>query len=498
MKVRSNATLALSVIVGLGSFAGMTLLGERTFEAIVASTVASLGAAFIVVLVVERPIAAFAVLLGLASVSGVVIGLPFGRVRLEQPAIIAALVTILVTRSWPRPSDLKPMLPLMAAFGVYLAVLVLASALHAPQPLVSARLIIWTGLSMAGGLVVFSLLVRTRSEEAGDWFTVTGVAHSALGLLVALAFLLLGPTGIPGMQVNPGEAPKVAALAFEANLFASMLGAMAPFAIERYRSRRDPVSAVSVVMIFIGFGLGVTRGAYIGLGVGLIVYLGLLAYRSRYRADSFAIVPIIAVALLLAPSVAVVSLPLERTPGSAFTTPSPDDGGTSSPTEVATSGRPSVSPASTRAPAPTPAPTPTGTTDTLSYRANRIPIALRDLRESPIIGLGAATYGQRHLRTGSYAGAPDYIAMLALVALYESGLVGALALALGFAFALRLLLRSGEDHAGAAAAYAASIVTLLVAYQATNAIFFSINWIILGAGLALAVRARRGQVLGAQ
>ncbi len=486
----SKAVAALAALLGIGAFAGMMVLGDRTPETMLVSAVAAAGAALVVVLAVVRPVAAFAVLLGLASLSGVVIGLPFGRVRLEQPAIIAALVTILVTRSWPRPSDLKPMLPLMAAFGIYLAVLALSSALHAPQPLVSTRLIIWTGISMVGGLVVFSLLVRARSEEAGEWFTVTGVAQSALGLLVALAFLLLGPTGIPGMQVNPGEAPKVAALAFEANLFASMLGAMAPFVIERYRPRRDLVSAVSVVMIFIGFGLGVTRGAYIGLGVGLIVYLGLLAYRSRYRADVLAIVPVIAVALLLAPSVAVVSLPLERPSGSALTTPTPDHDGSSSPTAGESSGRPSRSPSST--PAPTPAPT--GTTDTFSYRTDRIPTTLRDLQESPIIGLGAATYGQRHLLTGSNAGAPDYIGILALVALYESGLVGALALALGFAFALRLLLGSSARHPGDAAAYVASVITLLVAYQATNALFFSINWIILGAGLALAVRARRGQV----
>jgi hypothetical protein len=111
---------------------------------------------------------------------------------------------------------------------------------------------------------------------------------------------------------------------------------------------------------------------------------------------------------------------------------------------------------------------------------------------SPIIGLGAASYGQRHEIPYQAADTPDYIGILALVALYESGVLGAAALGLGFLLSLRLLFRTSRQQPGPAAAYFASIVSLLVAYQATNALFFSINWIILGAGLALATRMVRG------
>ena len=43
---------------------------------------------------------------------------------------------------------------------------------------------------------------------------------------------------------------------------------------------------------------------------------------------------------------------------------------------------------------------------------------------------------------------------------------------------------------GLAAAYLAAIVTLLVAYQSTNALVFGLNWLLGGAALALAARAR--------
>ncbi|HEX9045377.1 MAG TPA: hypothetical protein VF802_10160, partial [Candidatus Limnocylindrales bacterium] len=42
---------------------------------------------------------------------------------------------------------------------------------------------------------------------------------------------------------------------------------------------------------------------------------------------------------------------------------------------------------------------------------------------------------------------------------------------------------------GRAAAYAGAVVSFLVSYEATNALWFSINWLLIGAALALVVRA---------
>jgi hypothetical protein len=466
--------LALSAVLGSGAFVGMVALGDRTPETVLATFVAALAAALTVILVVERPVAAFGLLFVLASISSFVVDLPIGRARLEQPSIIAAIITLVVTHGWPHRSRIRPMLPIAASFLFYLAVLTLASALYAPKPLVSARMIIWTALSMAGGVAVFALLVRAGPERVDAWFIATGVGHSLIGLGIAGAFLILGPTGIPGMQTSPGEVPKVAGLAFEANLLASMLGGIAPFALDRFRTRPALATAIPVIVIVVGLGLGVTRGAYLGLGAGLLLYLCVVAYRSPRRSQVLALAPVIAVALLLAPSIAAISLPIERT---AVTT------GTPRPGESGSFGA-SASPGVT-----SPGPIPTPAADTFGYRTIRIPTALNDLRTSPVIGLGAASYGQRHDLPGVRGGTPDYNGILALVAIYESGLIGAFALALGFALSLRMLFRLSRDRPGPAAAYMASIISLLVAYQATNALFFSINWIILGAGLALAVKA---------
>ena len=470
----------LAALLGVAAFVGMMALGERTPGAILLTVPAAAAASLTAVLTVRQPVAAFGILFGLASLSGVVIELRSGGVRLEQPSVIAALITLAVTRGWPPKSAVRAVKPIVACFAVYLGVLTLASALYAPEFLVSARMIIWTAVSMAGGAAVFALLVRSDNGAVDAWLSGIGVAHATVGIVIAAAFFLVGPNGVPGMQTSPGEPPKVAGLAFEANLFASMLGALAPFAIERFRRLPSVMRALPIVIIVVGVGLGVTRGAYLGLAAAIVVYLGVVTFRRRRMVEVLRLVPVIAVAAVLAPSISAISLPIERSSGASAGTP-----------RAAASAlpEPSATGAPARTPRPTPTPEPTPAADTLTYRTTRIPTALSDLRESPLIGLGAASYGQRH-ELSDRPGTRDYIGILALVAIYETGVIGAAALTLGFGFALRLFWRRSDSGPGAAAAYAASIASLLVAYQATNALFFSINWMLLGAGLAV-VEARR-------
>lgn len=146
--------------------------------------------------------------------------------------------------------------------------------------------------------------------------------------------------------------------------------------------------------------------------------------------------------------------------------------------------------------APTTPPVPSVTLDpypdTISFRLERVPVALNDLPNSPLIGFGAESFGQRH--PDRYAGAgPDHIAILAVVAPYESGIIGAAALWVGFALILALLWKAarrlrddGQWRAvGAAAAFIGSSVSVLVAYQSNNALHLAINWIVIGAAAAL-------------
>jgi hypothetical protein len=115
-----------------------------------------------------------------------------------------------------------------------------------------------------------------------------------------------------------------------------------------------------------------------------------------------------------------------------------------------------------------------------------------DLRTSPLIGMGADSFGQRHLDP-TQRNAPDHLAILAVAALYESGIVGALALTLGFALLVLALVRASAapERSAFVVACLASLVSLLVAYQATNALHFAVTWLLAGACLAVVAPAEQ-------
>jgi hypothetical protein len=129
----------------------------------------------------------------------------------------------------------------------------------------------------------------------------------------------------------------------------------------------------------------------------------------------------------------------------------------------------------------------------MAYRMERVDVAVGELPKSPLIGFGAVSFGQEN--PGRYNGSgPDYIAVMFVAVLYESGVVGAAALALGFALllaslwisALRFAARRDSRGAGTAAAFFGSIVCMLVAYQATNALPYAVSWVVIGTASALA------------
>src|ERR1035437_8357979 len=483
-----SASLPLGLLVASVTMTGLVVLGDRTPSAVAPAIVASLAAGLIVGLVPSRPLAAFGLLILLTSLSKETLDLSVGRARLEQPAILSAILALALSRRWPRWAEVRPVVVIIIGFAAYFAILILSSLLYAPQMATSARMLIWIAISMSGGAVAFALLVRLRADREG-WFVTTGVLYAVVGLIIAIAFLIAGPDGIPGMQVNHGEPPKVAGLAWEANLYASLLGAMAPFALEYFRARRRVLSAVPAALIIVAMGLGVTRGAYMGLAVGLGVYLLVLVTRSSAARSSLPrVVALIAVAAVLAPMSAILLLPAQRPSALAALYTSLVNPAQPSATPSA-SLTPSATPSASASPPPsaTPSAAPTPPVDTLEFRLDRVGAALSDLKQDPIIGLGAATFGQRHEIPGQ-PGQPDYIAILGLATVYESGILGAAALGGGLLLVLWMLFRASKHKVGPAAAYAGSLVSLLVAYQATNALFFSFNWLIMGAALAFSVR----------
>ena len=376
----------------------------------------------------------------------------------------------------------------------------------APQRLDSLRLVVWLGVSMVGAVVVY-ILARPDPARSVEPFAFGGAAKAALGFAAALPYLVLGPTADWGVQEALGILPRVHAWSWEANIYASFLAMSIPFALEAARGRYRTAGLVMLVLVIAGLPLGATRGANIGAIAGVIAYVAVRVIRERRLSDLPRLGAVAVVALAIGIAAADVLLPnqLERYIAD-LPAPVPSAGATGGP---GVSGGPlgsagSPGPGETVAPTPavTPGPPPSllPYPDTISYRLDRVPVALTDLSSSPLIGLGAESFGQRHVDPEQTGSPPDHIAILAVAVLYDSGILGAAAL--GIAFVLLLVglwmasrpTRAGDmSTVGPAAAFIGSIVALLVTSQATNALHFASNWMVIGAAVALiGASVRRG------
>ena len=463
-------------VVSVVAWATTWALGDRTMESAVLLAVAIGGAAAVAYLVPLRPTVAYGIIFILASMSGLTIELPLGTMRMEHPAIAFAALALLIglrgpVSGWPRPR--RSELAILGLLCGYVAVLGVSSGLVAPQPLDSLRIAAWTAISLVGGVVAY-ILLRTEPGRAEGWHRGSAFLLACAGIAVGVWYLVQGPSEIPGLANGLLPWRKVSAYAREANLYASFLAAMAPFAIERLRQRQTAQNAVVVAVILFAIGLGVTRGAYLGLAAGFAVYFMVLL-RRRQIGTWWRPLAVSALATITGVLLAAVIL---ATPPSYVPPP--------------------VGPGSSAAPGATVAPTPLPEPpDTISHRLERVPPALDDLATSPWIGLGAASFGQRHADS-SQAGAPDHIAILVVALFYEAGIVGALFFSLGVGLLLLALIRASRSRwaMGLAGAYLAAIVTLLAAYQATNALVFGLNWLLGGAALALAARTRDRDAAG--
>ena len=468
---------------------------------LVAIALATGGAIFAGWAAATRPFLAIGCLFVLASLSRLVVETPVGSMRIEQPAIaVVALVLAARGRFGILRSISRRELAIAAAFGAYLAVLALSSALFAPQRLDSLRLVAWLATSMVGGVVVYILARPDPARSVGP-FAFGGAAKAALGFAVAVPYLVLGTTANWGVQEALGILPRVHAFSWEANIYASFLAMSIPFALEAARGRYRTAGMVMLVLVVAGLPLGSTRGANLGAIAGILAYVAVRLARERRIADMPRLGTVAAVALAVGLVAADVLLPnaLERyiadlpTPTPSATAPGgPGVPGSGGPGGSAGSPGPVETVAPTPVVTPGPPPSLLPYPDTISYRMDRVPVALNDLRSSPLIGLGAESFGQRHVDPEQVGSPPDHIAILAVAVLYDSGILGAAALAVAFLLLLAGLWTASrpvrEDDAspvGPAAAFIGSILALLVTSQATNALHFASNWMVVGAAVAL-------------
>ncbi len=485
---RAAFMIAAGAMIGVG----LWFASDRSLASLVLSVVALAGAAATLAIGANRPIAAVTIVFGLASASRFVVEAPVGAMRLEQPAIVA-LVTVAAWRlRRDRPAVPRIVLVIGGSLIVYVATLAASSILMAPQPTESLRITVWWALSISGGGAAYFLL-RGRAREAFDSFAGVAAIFAAAGILAAVVFAIAGPGVAPGIQEADSVQPRVYGLGWESNLYASYLAALfllALSSIERHRW----AGLAALVLIGFAFPLGSTRGAYLGLAAGMICAVAVVAWRHRKTLDRTLArfgPPLVGGSVAIVFGIAALGLLLPNNDqrlgpavGNAVTSPSPA-------ATVASPGISSAGPAGSTPPvaaSPTPQPRPSlaPPADTFAFRMARIQPALDDIAHSLIIGLGANSFGQRHADP-SQGGAPDYLGFLALATLYDGGIVNLLALTLVLAILLVGLWQSSRSRGSVlpAAAALGAIVCLLVAYEATNALHFAINWLLFGAALAL-------------
>ncbi len=464
------------------------LRSKAMFENATILVIAAVGALVAGITALRYPRLCLGVLFLIASFSRDTLETPLGTMRPEMPAVLAIAAALLVGGRFNRLRGLpRPTLAMCVAFAIYVGVIAISSAFVAPGRSQSLHMVGWLAMSMLAGIEAF-VLIQPRPEDAMRPLAFGGFAMGAIGILVAVAFLVFGPVSNFGVQDAFEALPRVFGVAWEANLYASFLAICSFFALEAAGGRRATAGFLMLGAILIGFPLGVTRAAYMGLAAGAVAYVGVRVVLEKRPRVLLRIGVFSAILLAVGVGASLVLLPnvVQRhyIPPVAVGSPSP--GGTSTP------GGPSGA-------KPGALPTFGPSTDTLGYRLERVDVALGEMPDSPLIGFGAVAFGQKNPTRYNGSG-PDYIAVMSIAVLYESGIVGAAALAIAFALLLASLWIAGRRFAAqrnsagvaAASAFIAAIICMLVSYQATNALPYAITWIILGSASALAASNTSG------
>lgn len=441
------------------------------------------------------------ILLGAATWSAVTAPVGALDIRLEQPATAALGALILLRdRETLRRVLRGTRLPL-ALVAVFLGAQIVSSALLAPEPAYSLRIAAWMTFSAAAAWVVAVLIVSDdrAGRSVGRGLILAGIVQVAVSVLQVGAEV--------AWQSNWGvlrtDAPlgKTFGLSWEPNLLSISMAVAICFAVfgtpedlPGGQRRRTAILATLAV----GLGMAVSRGGVVGLVVGLALGILLAAWRhARGRTTdnvwrSYLGHSLIAVGL----AVGVLTglrwlgdLGVGVRPGEISDAPTPV--GTLLPID-ATPGPPGTAhPSAGRTPAPgepSPGPTPVGATyygpsDTITLRVRNMETAIRDaLRLSPLIGLGTSSFGQRYVEPS--CGCPSHIPNMTAAVIYESGLVGFVALGAAFATLLVAALRAGRID------LVAALIALVIGYQFTDALRFGLTWMLAGPALVayLAVR----------
>lgn len=409
-----------------------------------------------------------------ADVSGVTI-------RAAQAVLIPfAVRTYLVTRPELRPRWKTPEYLVVA----FVFIQVLTSYFNADnfkESFLSAAIL---GLGATTYLSVYtSVCTRRRLRLAARVALAAAAIGAGIGLLALLAHLAAGTSfGIDfRYHAQAGGAPAVNGLAYEHDIFGSTcaFAALAFFVLLRERSRlfSRRWTGIFFALSFVGMLVSLARGAWLGFGAVFVLYFLVRRRRVRVRARMVRM----ALVLLLLALVGAGLFYVANTPDTASGEQNPIF------TSVTVQGQNLLNLSSG-----------TGAGRIRKYRE----AVAEALKESPAVGLGTNSFGQRHFhpskQTAPYL-APAYLESLYVRTFYDSGVIGLLLLVAFFLTALwpdRWLSTARTDLAVLARALLFGWAALAVAYAVTDSMLLVWPWIMLGlirAAKAIAAREERAE-----
>ncbi len=328
------------------------------------------------------------------------------------------------------------------------------------------------GLIAFGLIAFYAVFAATASPErlrvATKIFVIVVLLNAMYGIFATVAHFALHTHF--GISTNSDFGPGVFGLSYEHDIFASTCGAGA---VMFFAFWREPNRLMSSRLAWFGFFvcsiamlLGLARAAWIGYTVAMfgMVFLTRRAVRAPVRFGRIGVVLLGGVVVVVLASYVFIS----ATSGSAAQNNSVL-GGIKGKFEELFNVQ----------------------TGTGRGRTSEFKTAVADLSESPLIGLGANTYGMHHPIA---KGKNNYIGDLWVRALYESGAFG-LILLLGAVVLIvwpnRVVRSSNGPTATIARALTFGFVVLVIAYAGTDDTLYMWPWILLGLVRASRVLAER-------
>ena len=436
-------------------------------------------------------------------------------VRPEHLAALLLAVVVVANPGWRARLWTVVRRPTSLTLLSFVAWLAAVSAVRSPDLTASARIVGWLGLD-AMVFIAMATLPRAHAAAAGvlRWGTRCAFVLAVLGIGLWVSASTGGP--VLGVQLDGNYGGyAVYATTYEANIFASVvvLWALA-YAATGQRGRAWVEAAVAIV-VPVALVASHTRAAFAALALGLLLLM--CQPSARPRAMNIGGVSVAVLATVLqgpavgvvvgvgVAAVLVVSYRWWLRPGSARTErPGRRRGRRHRFARTWLAGGVGLAlvaaglvVAGVLQPADLPGGGPTGLSGKFSQgdlgsgtgkvRFDQWTTALGDLHgRSLLTGLGANTYGERHLDP-TQPGRPGYLSNMWLSVVYEGGLIG---LALLVAFGGLLVWSLPARWRAAAIALGAAFAVLNVF---TSSIWFMTTWLLaaLGASVARSGRTRR-------